>query len=241
MARRFIVNENDIINVDKESFKIIGSEVKHIQVLRHNIGDLITINEYVCNILDIKKDWILLKKSGEAPKIGEPNINLTLYIAMLKNDKLDFVLQKATEIGCRKIVPFFSRNTVVKLDDKACIKRKEKLQKIANEACKQCGRTDSVVVSDIVHFDDIIKNIPDEEPWIFAYEKENKPLKDVLRNLENIKDISIIIGPEGGFDENEVNKIRSNKNVHVVSLGGRILRADTAAINLASIIMYEYD
>lgn len=249
MARRFIVDKDNIEIMDKESeiFKICGKEVKHIQVLRHEIGDEIIVNDCIAKINEMRKDCILLEKLGNAPKVGVPNTHLTLYIAMLKNEKIDYVIQKATELGCSKIVPFFSKNTIVKLDEKSCKKRREKLQIIADEACKQCGRTDRVYVEDILYFNDIMQGIKDADACIFAYEKSDSSLKTEIEKVKKLKkanevyDISLIIGPEGGFDEKEANTLCDISNVYCVSLGSRILRADTAAINLISVIMYEFE
>ena len=244
MARRFIVDEKDIKEIDETKITIFGNEVKHIQVLRHNINDEIIINEFICKILEMKKDSITLEKIAISPKIGEPNINLTLYIAMLKGEKMDLVIQKAVELGVKNITPFISKNVVVKLDDRAKIKRKEKYQKIANEACKQCGRSDLVNINDILEFNEILSNISKENIVIFAYEKEdNKSLKDILSTCDtfNVKNISVIVGAEGGFTEGEADSLKYTENVECVSLGSRILRAETAAINLVSIVMYELD
>ena len=130
MARRFIVENDNINSIDDNNIIISGREVKHIQVLRHNIGDEIIINDKIYSIVKMGREDITLKYEKEAPLIGIPKTNVTLYIGLLKNDKLDFVIQKAVEIGVKKIVPFTSSNTIVKLDDKGKIKRKEKLQKI---------------------------------------------------------------------------------------------------------------
>ena len=244
MARRFIVDEKDIEEIDETKITIFGNEVKHIQVLRHNINDEIIINEFICKILEMKKDSITLEKIAISPKIGEPNINLTLYIAMLKGEKMDLVIQKAVELGVKNITPFISKNVVVKLDDRAKVKRKEKYQKIANEACKQCGRSDLVNINDILEFNEILSSISKENIVIFAYEKEdNKSLKDILSTCDtfNVKNISVIVGAEGGFTEGEADSLKYTENVECVSLGSRILRAETAAINLVSIVMYELD
>ena len=249
MARRFIVDKDNIEIMDRESeiFKICGKEVKHIQVLRHEIGDEIIVNDCIAKINEIRKDCILLEKLGNAPKVGVPNTHLTLYIAMLKNEKIDYVIQKATELGCSKIVPFFSKNTIVKLDEKSCKKRREKLQIIADEACKQCDRTDRVYVEDILYFNDIMQCSKDADACILAYEKSDSSLKTEIEKVKKLKkanevyDISLIIGPEGGFDEKEANTLCDISNVYCVSLGSRILRADTAAINLISVIMYEFE
>lgn len=243
MARRFIVDDKDICDIDENVICIKGNEVKHIQVLRHNIEDEITVNEYICKIIDIKKDSIMLEKSRLAPRIGEPNVNLTLYIAMLKGEKMDMVIQKAVELGCKKIVPFFSKNVIVKLDDKARKKRKEKLQIIANEACKQCGRTDFVEVLDFVSFSEMLKNLENYDVTFFAYENEKESFHKIVDKVKEgrVNHISCIVGPEGGFDNFEAEKICMCPKVECVSLGNRILRAETAVFNIVSIIMYEFD
>ena len=152
MARRFIVENLDIKYFSKEEklIEIKGKEVKHIQVLRYNIGDMIIVNEYVCKILKMHSNYIELEIVSDAKKQGEPNINLTLFVAVLKGDKMDLVIQKAVELGVKRIIPFISTNTIVKLDDKAKVKKRQKYQIIANEACKQCGRTDLVEINEIL-------------------------------------------------------------------------------------------
>ena len=241
MAKRFIVDEKNIKKIDKLRFEITGKEVKHIQVLRFNIGDEIKVNEYVCNIEKMTRNTITLKKIGYVKKNGEPYINFTLYIALLKNEKLDYVVQKSTELGVKNIVLFTSQNVIVKLDDKSKEKRIQKLQIIANEACKQCNRTDTVNVKKIISFNDLLNDVKNNELNIFAYENETKNLKEIINLNKNNKNISCIIGPEGGFTESEVNALKKIENVSIVGLGQRILRADTAAINLISILMYEFD
>lgn len=245
MARRFIVKSNDLNVIDNNHFCISGSEVKHIQVLRHNIGDEIIVNKYVCEITKMTKDTVEVDVIREAEEKGIPNVNVTLYMAMLKNDKMDFVVQKAVELGVKKIVPFFSKNVVVKLDDKGRAKRKEKLQIIADEACKQCGRTDSVEIVDFETYKEMLKDLESNNINIFAY--ENNDEVNSFRNALNVckeegyKNIGCIVGAEGGFDVKEAEEISSISNVKTISLGSRILRAETAALNIISVIMYELD
>ena len=244
MARRFIVDEKDIKELENNKIQIVGNEVKHIQVLRHNIEDEIIVNEFICKIIEMKRDSVLLEKIAISPKIGEPNVNVTLYMALLKGEKMDLVIQKAVELGVTNIVPFISKNVVVKLDDRAKVKKKEKFQKIANEACKQCGRSDKVTISDVLDFNEILNNVSKENIVLFAYEKEdNKKLKDILSTCDtfNVKNISLIVGAEGGFTEGEADALKYSENIECVSLGSRILRAETAAISLISIVMYELD
>ena len=95
MARRFIVNVSDITKIDDTKIEICGKEVKHIQVLRHNVGDTIIVNEFDCKIIKMMSHSIILEILQNTVPIGIPNIDVTLYLGMLKNDKMDFVLQKA--------------------------------------------------------------------------------------------------------------------------------------------------
>lgn len=243
MARRFIVKSKDLNVIDNNKFVISGSEVKHIQVLRHNIGDEIIINKYVCKITKMTKNTIEVDILKEAEKKGEPNINLTLYIGMLKGDKMDLVIQKAVELGVKNIIPFFSKNVIVKLDDKGKKKKIEKLQIIADEACKQCGRTDVVKISDFIHFNSISCHTKNNDINILAYENndDKSSLKNVIKKCKENKyrNIGCIIGAEGGFEPLEINNL--SDNTKIVSLGDRILRAETAVINIISIIMYELE
>lgn len=266
MARQFIFKNEDVTKVDKaylydmlclhnidknedmdvnELYKLTGSELKHIQVLRHNVGDSIVINNMECNILYMSKDFAIVNKLNDIQQKGKPSVNITLYPAFLKSDKMDYLVQKSVELGVTNIVPFFSKNTIVKLEDKDRLKRKEKLQKICIEATKQCGRSDEVNVNDFINFKDMLKVIGKHDFCIFAYENETLSIKSVINTLKekNIeyKDIAVIVGPEGGFDNKEAEELRNIKNVYTVSLGERILRAETASMNLITILIYEFD
>ena len=248
MARRFIVDNSDIkyFSKDENIMEIKGKEVKHIQVLRYDVSDIIIVNEYVCKIVKMHSNYIELQIISNAKKQGEPFINLSLFVALLKGDKMDLVIQKAVELGVKTIVPFISKNTIVRLDEKSKVKKKNKYQIIANEACKQCGRTDLVRVEDIITSNnELLDRLSEYDVNIFAYENENKKssLHETMEyvNKRKYRNISMIIGPEGGFLLDEAKDIKSLENTKCISLGTRILRAETAAINLISIIMYELD
>lgn len=242
MARRFIVRDDDITKLNDKNIKIKGTEVKHIQVLRHNINDEIIVNQNIYKIIDMTRDTIDLEYIKEALVIGVPKTNITLYIAFLKSDKMDYLVQKAVEIGVKRIVPFFSKNVVVKLDEKSKVKRREKLQKIADEACKQCGRMDTVNIEEFLNFNEL-KDSLKEDKIFFAYEASKDSLRREINDMKqrNINNIGIIIGAEGGFLESEAEELNKLDNVCCVSLGERILRAETAAINLLSILIYEME
>lgn len=248
MARRFIVDNSDIkyFSKDENIMEIKGKEVKHIQVLRYDVSDIIIVNEYVCKIVKMHSNYIELQIISNAKKQGEPFINLSLFVALLKGDKMDLVIQKAVELGVKTIVPFISKNTIVRLDEKSKVKKKSKYQIIANEACKQCGRTDLVRVEDIITSNnELLDRLSEYDVNIFAYENENKKssLHETMEyvNKRKYRNISMVIGPEGGFLIDEAKDIKSLENTKCISLGTRILRAETAAINLISIIMYELD
>lgn len=248
MARRFIVDNSDIkyFSKDENIMEIKGKEVKHIQVLRYDVSDIIIVNEYVCKIVKMHSNYIELQIISNAKKQGEPFINLSLFVALLKGDKMDLVIQKAVELGVKTIVPFISKNTIVRLDEKSKVKKKNKYQIIANEACKQCGRTDLVRVEDIITSNnELLDRLSEYDVNIFAYENENKKssLHETMEYVDKRKyrNISMVIGPEGGFLIDEAKDIKSLENTKCISLGTRILRAETAAINLISIIMYELD
>lgn len=248
MARRFIVDNSDIkyFSKDENIMEIKGKEVKHIQVLRYDVSDIIIVNEYVCKIVKMHSNYIELQIISNAKKQGEPFINLSLFVALLKGDKMDLVIQKAVELGVKTIVPFISKNTIVRLDEKSKVKKKSKYQIIANEACKQCGRTDLVRVENIITSNnELLDRLSEYDVNIFAYENENKKssLHETMEyvNKRKYRNISMIIGPEGGFLLDEAKDIKSLENTKCISLGTRILRAETAAINLISIIMYELD
>src|SRR5574344_1108165 len=245
MARRFIVDNEDIKYFSKEEciIEIKGKEVKHIQVLRLDVNDTLVVNEYICKILKMHSNTIELEIVSDAKRKGESNINITLFIALLKGDKMDFVIQKAVELGVKNIVQFISSNTLVRLDEKGKKKKQEKLQIIANEACKQCGRTDLVNVEEIIEFEDIINHFSEFDVNIFAYENENSKssFHDTIEYIKskNYKNLSGIIGPEGGFTKEESNVIKEIENTKCISLGSRILRAETAVISFISVVMYE--
>ena len=242
MARRFIVDKENI-NELQDKYVITGPEVKHIQVLRLNIGDEVVVNSGIYKICQMTRDEVILEYIKEAPIVGVPNMQVTLYIAFLKSEKMDFVIQKAVEIGVKKIVPFFSSNVIVKLDSKDRKKRREKLQKIADEACKQCGRMDTVEVAEFLEFSQLKKDVLENEKVFFAYEASKDSLRREITQAKEakFKKIGIVIGAEGGFTPSESQELTSIENVSCVSLGTRILRAETAALNLLSIVIYEME
>ena len=248
MAKRFFVDKNDI-EINGENISVYGSEVHHINVLRHKIGDKIKVNEYLIQIDNISSSEVIGKVLEVEDVAKNSKCNISLYQSYIKSDKMEFVVQKAVELGVNKIVPFLSKNSVVKLDSKDKAKKVERLNKISVEASKQCNRCDIVEVEDVLDIKEkekFILSLEKNDFVILAYEKSENSLKEVLDSIcNNVEDntisIAVIIGPEGGFDESDLQIIKQVENIYEVSLGKRILRAETASLNLLSILNYVFE
>lgn len=236
MSKRFIVdNENLTVNNDVVTVK--GDEVHHINVLRYKVGDNVYINNYELKIQKINKDILEGTIIGVLPKKGIPRINITLIQSYLKSDKMDYVVQKAVELGVKNIIPTITKNTVVKFDEKDKIKKVERLSKIAKEAVEQCGRADTVNVHSVENISKIDFSFYDAV--LVCHETSSTSLKTTLNSIKTKINIAVIIGPEGGLDDTEVKNILKNDNAYDVSLGDRILRAETASLAILSILGYE--
>jgi 16S rRNA (uracil1498-N3)-methyltransferase len=164
-------------------------------------------------------------------------LELTLVQCLLKSDKMDWIVQKAVELGTNKIQPLASRNCVAQYDGKKAKQRQERWQKIADEAAKQCGRTKLLQVEPIMGIKELLakSGFGEDNPLYFCYEnEEQKTIKEALTDSQAGK-ATVIIGPEGGFSDKEV-ALCVEKGCEMVSLGRRILRAETAAIYGAALL-----
>ena len=155
---------------------------------------------------------------------------------------MELIIQKSVELGANAIIPVNMKRCVVKLEGKDESKKIDRWQKIAESAAKQCGRSFIPEVKHLANVKDICNLINEYDAIIVAYENEkDNTLKSELKKLnsENLK-IGIVIGPEGGFEESDVNILREN-GARIVTLGNRILRTETVALNVLSIVMYEFE
>lgn len=225
---------------DKE-LKIVGEDVSHIsKVLRMSAGDNIIVcdgegNDYDAVITSVSKTEVVAEITGKYVCDAEPCVDVTLYQALPKQGKMEYIIQKNTELGVSKIVPVYTKRCVVKPSDKT-----ERWSKVAESAAKQCGRGIIPQVMPVVTFEEAIKQMKDYDLALMPYEcEEENGLKKVLQSSE-YKSVSIFIGPEGGFDLKEV-ETAINAGVKTVTLGKRILRTETAASAVLPIIMYEND
>ena len=222
---------------------IAGDDVKHIaRVLRLGAGDTISIcdgerTDYICTIADVQKDCVVADIKEQMPNKNESELCVTLYQGLPKGDKMDYIIQKCVELGVSRIVPVVMKRSVAKAG--ASSSKTARWQRIASEAAKQCVRGIIPVVEEPMDFSTMKKEIAQSELCIIPYENEHDgKLKEVLKKSVDAKNISIIIGPEGGFDEQEViSAIESG--AHAVTLGPRILRCETAPVATVSAVMYE--
>lgn len=245
--RKFFVRENQIQN---DKIEIIGEDVNHIKnVLRLNEKEKIKICDadnhvnYICEILQISKDSIICNVLEKAENESESNVELHIFQGLPKADKMELIIQKGTELGVSRFIPVAFKRSIVKLEGKDEDKKNERWKKIAEVAAKQSMRDCIPNVEHVKKIDEICKEFKDYDLVLVAYELEkDNSIKSILKAMdikENYK-ICVIIGPEGGLEETEVEKMKEAGG-KVISLGSRILRTETVALQVASIIMYEFE
>ncbi len=252
---RFFINEEQH---NENEIRITGEDVNHIKnVLRLKEGDRIVLcngenRDYISEISDEgSKSEILCRVVETKNSATELPIKMVLYQGLPKKDKMELIIQKCVELGVSEIVPVIMKRCIVKLeDDKAEAKKNARWSEISRAAAKQCGRGKIPVIGKALSFKEALKNALDEDPGhlLVPYENEEgiasirefiKELKNSLKeDPDNRPTVSIFIGPEGGFEESEI-EAALNAGAHTVSLGQRILRTETAGFTTAAILMYE--
>lgn len=244
MHRFFVAPEN----LKGERALLDAAQTRHIQVvLRLSPGDTIGLfdgrgNEYKARLEELEGACYTARLLSEEQQNSEPRLRLCLVQSLVKGDKMDFIVQKAVEIGIFGIYPVASERSVVSLSPERAAKKVERWQSIAREACKQCGRSYIPPVYPVQSFKQYVsKHKPPQD--IMLYEaSQNRGLKEILRDpgLSWGDELGIIIGPEGGFTPEEV-RAAQNRGILVGGLGPRILRAETAGLVTASVILYEWN
>ena len=234
---RFFVKEE---NISDDQILIVGNDAGHIgRSLRMKIGDEITLccnnTDYCCKISSISDTAVVADILSKNKTQSEPGISLVLFQAVPKSDKLDFVVQKASELGAVMVVPVLTRRCVSRPDKKVFEKKRQRLQKIAEEAAKQSGRGIIPEVGEIIDIKEYYELIEGFDLNLFCYEGGGRRFCDI-ETLKIAKNISLFVGSEGGFDENEAEEA-SKRGAILVTLGKRILRCETAPICAISIIM----
>jgi len=238
---RFYVKPED---VKGEEILVSKEEAHHIiDVMRLSSGDEVvafdgTGKEYIGKISNISKGNLKIK----IEKINKPKLKhkpyVTLAQALPKKTKIDFIIEKATELGVDEIIPLVTERTIVRLSEGKRTQKSQHWQNIAISASKQCGRLDIPKVRAPLLFSEVFKEIKDYDLAMMAcLTEDSRPLKEVISDF-NGKKILVMVGPEGDFSLKEI-KQAGSFNIRLISLGRLVLRVDTAGLFVLSVLNYE--
>ena len=236
---RFFISTEDMQN---DLVLLTGDNAAHAKVLRLKQGEQVLVCdgqglECVCSVLEMSTSEVRLQVNQRRESHSEPKVSVSIYMAFPKADKLEHVIQKATELGANEIVAFPSARCVSKPDEKSLRKKMERWQKIAASAAEQSGRGSIPRVLVLQSFQEALKRAAESDLAIMFYENERATtLRMALESCE-YKTISLLSGPEGGLEEREVEQA-SAAGLRICTLGSRILRCETAPLCGLSAVMY---
>ncbi|CEP79493.1 16S rRNA (uracil(1498)-N(3))-methyltransferase [Paraclostridium sordellii] len=242
MDRFFVEKKN--VNLENNTCIIEGEDVKHIsKVLRCRVGEELEIcdndnNEYICEITNIDKSEVQLNIIDKVDIKRESDLKIKVYQGLPKGPKMEIILQKLTEVGVDEIILVQTKRTVVKVEDKKEDKKIERWERIIYEAAKQSKRGKIPKLKGILSFKEALSDMYKNDLNIAPYENERtKSIKQAIKG-QDINNIGIFVGPEGGFEDTEIKAIEDIGG-QAVSLGPRILRTETASLVASSIVLYE--
>jgi 16S rRNA (uracil1498-N3)-methyltransferase len=230
--------------IEKGMLRVEGNEVKHIRrVLRLKAGDEIIVfdslgKEYEGTIIEETTSSVVIKIQNIFLSKRDSPLDVTLAQSLLKGEKMDYLIQKATELGVKEIIPFFSSRSVPLLEKSGRLKRHHRWGRITIEASKQCGRGVVPKIEPLQDYSEMLQIASPGSLRLILWEREGGKLKEVLERSKEKTRIFFIIGPEGGFSQEEVEEAKRAGFIPV-TLGRRILRAETASLCLLSILQYE--
>ena len=244
MPRFFVPSDN----FSESSVRITGDDAFHIaRALRMAVGDSIVVcdmhgREYSCALTKIRDEECECDIISSSEGKTESPLFITLYMAYPKGDKLETVVQKAVELGACEIVPFESSRCIKKPKPEKAERELARLSRIADEAAKQCGRSRLVKISPSLSYEKMLIDAKEKDAVLFCYEGDGaRSLKEILSSLNNnIKTLAVIVGSEGGFSLSEAEAARAS-GAHIVNLGPRILRCETAPSYILSSISYHFE
>ena len=248
MTRRRFYASPDAFSSDLKSLTLQADEARHLRdVLRLRPGDRVHVfdgtgKEFDCSIEESRKDTARLKVWAEVvPARPESSLQLTLAVALLKSDKFDLVVQKVTELGVVRVVPVSTKLADIRLHDHSdANKRVARWQRIALEASKQSGRALVPEVSQPVSFAALVQatDVTGQAKLMFS-EREGQSLLAMTGTLDANPEVTALVGSEGGWTDEEISLARDN-DWGIVTLSGRTLRAETAAITVAVLLQHLY-
>ncbi len=240
---RFFVEKQNILG---DRITVSGEDAKHISLsLRAKVGEQMCVcdaegTDYECEISGITKNEVELKVLSQRKSAAEPDVFVTLYQALVKSDKFDFIVQKCTELGVSSIVPVVTERCISRPDEASLAKKTARWNKIAREAAMQSGRGIIPRVCEAVSFKEALREIGESDCGFVCYESQpHVPIDEIVnksRTKGEIVTAAFLIGPEGGLSEAEA--VSAEKcGVPLASLGPRILRTETAPLCASSAIM----
>lgn len=241
------MNRFRIAELGKEVFWLRDSERDHlVRVLRLSPGDLIvgfdnTGTEYTSVILKIEDKSVTCRiLSTDHPDV-EAHTSVYLVAGLSKGEKMEWVIQKGTELGMEGLIPLRTKRSIMHLEGSKAQERVVRWQKIAAEASKQSHRVREPQISEICDWKTLSEQLPEDTQWLIPYEEEKaQRLVSVLNTVNPKHPIAILIGPEGGFDQAEVISAQEKLGAQSVSLGPRILRTETAALATLTMVLAHY-
>ena len=241
---RFFVTKDKIV---ESSIYIEGADAHHIaRSLRMAEGDEAIVcdgegGEYRCTLERIRDDQCVCRIIESLDTKTESPMEITLCMAYPKGDKLEVVIQKAVELGASRIIPFESSRCIKRPKAEKAEKQTARLERIAEEAAKQCGRSRIPTVTQPMSYQQMLREATGSTISLFCYENEDGlTVKDIIKGKERPESVAVIVGSEGGFSREEVEEAKACGCISV-SLGNRILRCETAPSFMLSALSYEYE
>ena len=218
-----------------------------LNVLRAGIGDQLEVSDacgrtYSCTILETESKAAVCSVDREIERNRELPCGITLFQSVAKGDKMDWVIQKAVELGVTRIVPVITGRTIARPDAKSAAHKVQRWSRIAESAAKQCGRAVIPEVSEVIMFPEAVSQAALCDRFIFPYEcaAGMEHTREVFSSVQPGMTVSVMIGPEGGFKPSEVSEAKA-AGAHILTLGSRILRTETAALTVLSWLVYQLE
>ena len=238
MARFFV----EPAELTADQIILTGENAQHAKVLRLKAGEQVLVcdgqgMECVCRVADVTPQEVTVEVLETRPSVTEARVKASVYMAFPKADKLEHVIQKATELGAYEIVAFPSGRCISKPDDKSLKKKLERWQKIAASAAEQSGRGRIPEVVVLGSFQEALKRAAQADKALMFYENEQATTLKMALETGGYETVSLLTGPEGGLEEKEVEQARA-AGLQVCTLGSRILRCETAPLCALSAVMY---
>ncbi len=236
---RFFVSAGELLG---DQAVLTGENAQHAKVLRLKAGEQVLLcdgegSEAVCSVTDFGKDFCRVEILERRASAAEASVRVSVYMAFPKSDKLEHVIQKATELGAYEIVTFPSARCISKPDEKSLKKKLERWQKIAVSAAEQSGRGRIPQVLVLDSFAQALSRAAQADKALMFYEHEEATTLHMALNSGEFYTVSLLTGPEGGLEESEVEQARA-AGLQVCTLGKRILRCETAPLCALSAVMY---